>query len=102
MGSEDNSSLGDPNVILQSGHKIALSDNQRSNNANRIYPLTDVDDGAASAANVGPGGLMSADEFSQEGEKTGKNAFGKSRIQITGQQQPNNADMKTIDNDFDS
>jgi len=36
-----------------------------------------VDDGAVSAANVGPGGLMSADEYSLEGEKTGKNAFGK-------------------------
>ncbi len=47
-----------------------------------MYPLTDVEDANASTANVGPGGLMSADEFSAEGDKQSKGV--KSRIQIVG------------------
>ena len=46
----DDASSNDNNradVILQSGLKIPLSDNNRAN-GNRIYPATDVDDGIAS------------------------------------------------------
>ena len=39
--------------------------------ASKIYPLTDVDDNNASIANVGPGGMMSGDEYSLEGSRKG-------------------------------
>ena len=47
FASDDASSNDNNNVILQSGLKIPLSDNNRVN-GNRIYPATDVDDGIAS------------------------------------------------------
>lgn len=50
---------------------------------NKVYPLTDVDDNNASVANVGPAGLMSADEQSVEGSRRNKLNF-KSRIGIVG------------------
>lgn len=96
--SEEVSSNGQSdNVILQSGMKLTLSENGRVNNANRIYPATDVDDGVHSQQpNVHPSGLVSADEFSVEGD--GKHGFKKSKIAII--KEPKNYDiaaMKTID-----
>jgi len=68
---------GSGDVIMQSGSKRSTpQDSQQRVNTqgNRIYPLTDVDDANASVANVGPGGLTSADEYSAEGlEKKPKN-----------------------------
>lgn len=89
------------NIIHQSGLKIPLSDNMRTG-GNRIYPATDVDDGIASQQpSVHPGGLMSADEYSVEGD-TGKN-MKKSQIQIIGQQDKKDvADLKTIEHNYDS
>jgi len=89
-------------VIHQSGMKMPLSTNARAvSNANRIYPATDVEDGVASnQPNVHPSGLMSADEFSQDGD--GKYGFGKSKIQIVAKQNNDNAALKTVDHELET
>jgi len=58
-------------VILQSGAKQRTTPQAFRQIAvnSKVYPLTDVDENNASVANVGPGGLTSADENSIEGSR---------------------------------
>ena len=69
---------------MQSGQKDGHQGG--TTQGNRVYPLTDVDDGNISSHNVGPGGMVSADEFSDKFSEKPKPPQ-KSRIQIVGYDQ---------------